>query len=499
MGNEFTFTRPLTYELKTGGDIEISLDISTTEADLVNDIVSKNFLKSMQSQIIERNLKLDLEHEAFRGDTIEEKEINKTRVPAGRMVEPVIKEYKNENNEYHYALNIKGLMNKNRSDYKEIKGNIVEKFLDAGSIAFIPTKYKKETKGAEVFRILDDGILLNVALTGNPVNTGAQIKNIVAKSIATLEEYKTEKKLNPEVEMNLEVKAQRDRRASERRKLRNEGMEDDEDDEDENENKKMKSYNKDGAHAHTDNGPLGDHNHPEIEERITTLQDMMVDTISTKGGPGSGPRRGSGGKIAAAYAEGFRQPSDAAKRRAAPLFEKRRKLWAQISKLPDNMNPVQQRIGNKLHNEARKIGLQINRILQGKSHSNEINTITEKEETKMSDKITKDEEAMESTEESNDSETESESTEEPTEVTAEEFIEEPAAEESSEPLSEVKSMLRKLSGDIKSLRQDINILKDDGDEPTEPERKAISKAILSNENTQNLSEVKSFAGLGELR
>ena len=484
MGNEFTFTRPLTYELKTGGDIEISLDISTTEPDLVNDIVSKNFLKSMQSQIIERNLKLDLEHEAFRGETIEEKEINKTRVPAGRMVEPVIKEYKNENNEYHYALNIKGLMNKNRSDYKEIKGNIVEKFLDAGSIAFIPTKYKKETKGAEVFRILDDGILLNVALTGNPVNTGAQIKNIVAKSIATLEEYKTEKKLNPEVEMNLEVKAQRDRRASERRKLRNEGMEDDEDEEEEeDENKKMKSYNKDGAHAHTDNGPLGDHNHPEIEERITTLQDMMVDTISTKGGPGSGPKRGRRLR----------------RHMAAPLFEKRRKLWAQISKLPDNMNPVQQRIGNKLHNEARKIGLQINRILQGKSHSNEINTTTEKEETKMSDKITKDEEAMESTEESNDSETESESTEEPTEVTAEEFIEEPAAEESSEPLSEVKSMLRKLSGDIKSLRQDINILKDDGDEPTEPERKAISKAILSNENTQNLSEVKSFAGLGELR
>ena len=490
MGNEFTFTRPLTYELKTGGDIEISLDISTTEADLVNDIVSKNFLKSMQSQIIERNLKLDLEHEAFRGDTIEEKEINKTRVPAGRMVEPVIKEYKNENNEYHYALNIKGLMNKNRSDYKEIKGNIVEKFLDAGSIAFIPTKYKKETKGAEVFRILDDGILLNVALTGNPVNTGAQIKNIVAKSIATLEEYKTEKKLNPEVEMNLEVKAQRDRRASERRKLRNEGMEDDEDEEDEDENKKMKSYNKDGAHAHTDNGPLGDHNHPEIEERITTLQDMMVDTISTKGGPGSGPKRGSGGKQDSGYVMGLFHLQKLREATGIIRSHKEGKISTeQFRKKLGQLGLSKETLG--------KLGVHMR--LSTKSHSNEINTITEKEETKMSDKITKDEEAMESTEESNDSETESESTEEPTEVTAEESTEEPAAEESSEPLSEVKSMLRKLSGDIKSLRQDINILKDDGDEPTEPERKAISKAILSNENTQNLSEVKSFAGLGELR
>ena len=98
MSKQFIFTTPLSYELKGTGDSQeliVMGDISTNGLDLVNDIVSLNCLKSMQRQIQERNIKLDLEHEAFRGDTTEEKELNKTKVPRGRLIEPTIREIKN--------------------------------------------------------------------------------------------------------------------------------------------------------------------------------------------------------------------------------------------------------------------------------------------------------------------------------------------------------------------------------------------------------------------
>ena len=79
MESSFILTRPFVYEVKANGDLEIKGDISTTDPDLVDDIVSLKCLKSMKQQIKDGNIKLDLEHESFRGDTHEEKEINKIR------------------------------------------------------------------------------------------------------------------------------------------------------------------------------------------------------------------------------------------------------------------------------------------------------------------------------------------------------------------------------------------------------------------------------------
>jgi hypothetical protein len=268
MENQFIFTRPLSFELKDNGDLMISLDISTTEPDLVNDIVTLDFLKSMQSQILMGNKKLDIEHEAFRGKSVEEKEINKTKVPAGRMMDPVITEYKNEKKETHYSLNIKGLINKFRNDYENIKGNIIEKFLDAGSIAFIPTKFRREEKGGIVYRYLEDGVLLNTALTGNPINTSAQMRAIISKSLDSLEEYQKSKNENPAVEGLLEVKSK------ESEKIKNEKEEPEETDE--NKKKKEEEMKKE----------CKDHNHLSDSSliKLKEVKNMEGDN-STPGAP----------------------------------------------------------------------------------------------------------------------------------------------------------------------------------------------------------------------
>ena len=200
----FIFTTPFNVNIiEVKGQEQVFLEgfISTTDKDLGNDVVTKNCLESMQKQILERNIKLDLEHEAFRGNNAEEKEINKTLVPAGKITDATV-----QPTESGFGLRVKSMLNNFRKDFEQLKGNVVERFLDAYSIAFIPTKISHKVVGDERIRLLDDVRLLNVALTGNPMNTAAQNREVFVKSMDAVEEYFEEKKKNPGVEDQLEVK-----------------------------------------------------------------------------------------------------------------------------------------------------------------------------------------------------------------------------------------------------------------------------------------------------
>lgn len=226
MEPSFIFTTPINIQPETkANDLFIEAYISTSGQDLVNDIVTENCLKSMLKQIVDRNIKLDFEHESFRGEGNEEIELNKTLNPVGRITGGFIDDR---------GLMVKAVLNKYHSKSKEIFGSVKDKFLDAMSIAFIPTKTKQVTKGSEQVRLLDDVKLLNVALTGNPVNTEAEIVSVFTKSLEhcqkgeptkesenagkkekekekedeedEVKKYKKEKKNNPDLENHLEVK-----------------------------------------------------------------------------------------------------------------------------------------------------------------------------------------------------------------------------------------------------------------------------------------------------
>ena len=200
----FVFTTPFNVNvIEVKGKEKVFMEglISTTDKDLVNDIVTKACLESMQKQILERNIKLDIEHEAFRGNSVEEKELNKTLIPAGKIIDATVRE-----KDLGFGLVVKSELNNFRQDFERIKGNVIERFLDAYSIAFIPTKISHKSINGEDVRLLDDVRLLNVALTGNPVNTHAQNIEVFMKSIDAVEEYKNEKEENPELENKLEVK-----------------------------------------------------------------------------------------------------------------------------------------------------------------------------------------------------------------------------------------------------------------------------------------------------
>lgn len=82
--------------------------------------------------------------------------------------------------------------------------------MDAFSVAFLPVDVKMEMRDGKKVQLLNDVKLLNVALTGNPCNTKAQLYDVVSKSMNALEEYKKAKEKDPSIEGNLVVKSKKD-------------------------------------------------------------------------------------------------------------------------------------------------------------------------------------------------------------------------------------------------------------------------------------------------
>ncbi|MEK0335823.1 MAG: hypothetical protein QQN41_00100 [Nitrosopumilus sp.] len=156
--------------------------LSNSDLDLVNDIVTKDCLLNMAEQMKKRVIKMDVEHESFRGNNEVELEINKTIIPVAKIDDFSIDEK---------GLKIRTVLNKHSSRFKEVMGSIKDGFLDAFSIAFIPVKSKIIMRNGKEIRMLDEINLLNAAYTGNPVNTTTTMTNVFAKSLEFLKDQET--------------------------------------------------------------------------------------------------------------------------------------------------------------------------------------------------------------------------------------------------------------------------------------------------------------------
>ena len=163
--------------------------ISTSDLDLVNDIVTKTCILDMAEQMKTRTIKLDIEHESFRGKSQIEAEINKTIIPAAKIEDFLIDKK---------GLKVRAMLNRHIQRFQEVKNSIKDGFLDAFSIAFVPVKETIQNKGGKQVRMLDKINLLNVAFTGNPVNTSATIENVFMKSLDFLGEKAKPKRPKPQ-------------------------------------------------------------------------------------------------------------------------------------------------------------------------------------------------------------------------------------------------------------------------------------------------------------
>lgn len=205
-------------ELKFVGENTVEGYITTGDVDLVNDIVTPDCMMDMLSQMKGRTIKVDIEHESFRGKSNTEKELNKTIIPIGKITDSALESK---------GIKVRTELNMHSKRYEEVKGSIKDGFLDAFSIAYVPIQTRKEVKDGKEIRRLEKVNLLNVAYTGNPVNTEAGFTDVILKSITELGGNfmeKTEQEIKSEAEakakIEVEAKANAEKKAKEEAELK---------------------------------------------------------------------------------------------------------------------------------------------------------------------------------------------------------------------------------------------------------------------------------------
>jgi HK97 family phage prohead protease len=171
--DEFSHTE---VEIKGTKKYYVTGYISTKDLDLVNDIVTEEALIDMAEQVNKGNIKLDMDHEAWKkGDD------GPNMLPIGRIIEAKFEPEQNR-------LWVKAQINSNSTRFAKAWANIKDKFIDAFSIAFKPIQIATKYVNGKEIRLLEKVLLLNVALTGNPANPEAKITNVFAKSRDYMEE-----------------------------------------------------------------------------------------------------------------------------------------------------------------------------------------------------------------------------------------------------------------------------------------------------------------------
>lgn len=170
--------------------------ISTIDKDKAGEVIDYSAQEDIYKQVLGENITMDLEHEEWydeNGNMLQRPRNEK--IPVAKIVDARLT---------GKGVWVKAEINKNLSKFNEVWGSIKDGFLKAFSIAFYPVQ-----KAGNVIKSLN---LVNVTLTGSPVNPNATF-NVVMKSagawlksleesegIKVSEEVKVEEKIEVKVE-----------------------------------------------------------------------------------------------------------------------------------------------------------------------------------------------------------------------------------------------------------------------------------------------------------
>lgn len=141
---------------------------STGDIDLVNDCVTPACFESMDTQLKGRVIMCDLDHESF-----DPKNPRMNLMPIAKIVDSRVDAK---------GLWVRAQLNKNAARFKSVWGSVKDGFYNAFSITYKAVKAAYKNIDGKSVRLLDDVLLLNIALTGNPINPQARITGVVAKS-----------------------------------------------------------------------------------------------------------------------------------------------------------------------------------------------------------------------------------------------------------------------------------------------------------------------------
>jgi len=149
---------------------------STVEKDLAGEVINESAQISMLRQFRNRNITIDVEHEEWYDN--DGKQLDKPKsqmIPVAKVIEAK-KDAK--------GTWVKAELNTNIDRFKEIWGSIKDGFLNAFSIGFFPI--------SQMGNVISDLNIVNLTLTGTPVNTGATFTPVLKSAVAYLKTIEKE-------------------------------------------------------------------------------------------------------------------------------------------------------------------------------------------------------------------------------------------------------------------------------------------------------------------
>lgn len=173
MSNNFNF---IEVKSSSGKEYYVEGYVSTTEPDFVNDIVDELGQKSTFDQLNSKSITMDLDHDEWRDPvTGEVYDGKKNKIPVAKVVDQRLDEK---------GTWVKAKLNKNHPLFKDsILPSIKDGFLHGFSIAYNVIKSIPRKIGDIKYRVIQDLKIANIAITGNPINDGAQF-NLTLKSLS---------------------------------------------------------------------------------------------------------------------------------------------------------------------------------------------------------------------------------------------------------------------------------------------------------------------------
>lgn len=153
--------------------------ISTADKDDANEIVTETAQDKILAQVKGKIITMDIDHEEWVEDGEVLNKPKNTKIPVAKIVDA-----ERRGN----GVWVKAEINKHSERFSNIWGSIKSKFLHSFSIAFYPLKAITKSINGVVHRFVEDLNLINVTLTGSPVNANATFVPVMKAALKSIEE-----------------------------------------------------------------------------------------------------------------------------------------------------------------------------------------------------------------------------------------------------------------------------------------------------------------------
>lgn len=158
--------------------------IATTEPDLQNEVITERALGEMLTQIKSQNITMDLEHAEWldeSGNVLMQPK--HAKIPVAKIVDAEIRTKSNGAK----GVYVRAELNSALKDFNTLWASIKGKFLHAFSVAFYPVAAVKKMVNNVALNLVDSVRLVNVTLTGSPVNPGATFEPVMKAVLKSME------------------------------------------------------------------------------------------------------------------------------------------------------------------------------------------------------------------------------------------------------------------------------------------------------------------------